>query len=36
MDVTDNKLVKMLIDKEWNKTDFEKEVGISTNTRTKL
>ena len=36
MDVTYNKLFKMLIDKEWNKTEFAKEVGISTNTLAKL
>lgn len=26
----------MLIDKEWNKTEFAKEVGIRTNTMEKL
>ena len=36
MDVTYNKLFKMLIDKEWSKTEFAKEVGISTNTLAKL
>lgn len=36
MDVTYNKLFKMLIDKEMKKTEFAKEVGISTNTLAKL
>ena len=36
MDVTYNKLFKLLIDKELNKTEFAKEVGISTNTLAKL
>ncbi|SHK37372.1 helix-turn-helix domain-containing protein [Hespellia stercorisuis] len=36
MDVTYNKLFKMLIDKEMNKTEFAKAVGISTNTLAKL
>ena len=36
MDVTYNKLFKMLIDKELNKTEFAKAVGISTNTLAKL
>ena len=36
MDVTYNKLFNMLIDKEWSKTEFAKEVGISTNTLAKL
>lgn len=36
LDITYNKLFKMLIDKEWNKTEFPKEDGISTNTLAKL
>ena len=36
MDVTYNKLFKMLIDKELTKTEFAKQVGISTNTLAKL
>lgn len=36
MDVSYNKLFKMLIDKGLNKTEFAKEVGISTNTLAKF
>lgn len=36
MDVCYNKLFKLLIDKELNKTTFAKEVGISSNTLAKL
>ena len=36
MDVSYNKLFKMLIDKEMKKTEFAKEVGISANTLAKL
>lgn len=36
MDVTYNKLFKLLIDKEMKKTEFAKKVGISTNTLAKL
>lgn len=36
MDVSYNKLFKMLIDKEMKKTTFAKEVGISANTLAKL
>lgn len=36
MDVSYNKLFKMLIDKGMNKTTFAKEVGISSNTLAKL
>lgn len=36
MDVTYNRLFKLLIDKEWKKTEFAKKVGISTNTLAKL
>ena len=36
MDVSYNKLFKMLIDKEMKKTVFAKEVGISANTLAKL
>lgn len=36
MDVSYNKLFKLLIDKGWNKTEFAKEVGISSNTLAKL
>ena len=36
MDVSYNKLFKMLIDKEMKKTEFDKEVGISANTLAKL
>ena len=36
MDLSYNKLFKMLIDKGLNKTEFAKEVGISTNTLAKL
>lgn len=36
MDITYNKLFKLLIDKEIKKTEFAKEVGISTNTLAKL
>ncbi len=36
MDVSYNKLFKMLIDKEMRKTEFAKKVGISANTLAKL
>ena len=36
MDVSYNKLFKMLIDKEMRKTEFAKAVGISANTLAKL
>ena len=36
MDLSYNKLFKLLIDKGLNKTEFAKEVGISTNTLAKL
>ena len=36
MDVSYNKLFKMLIDKGMKKTQFAKEVGISANTLAKL
>lgn len=36
MDVTYNKLFKLLIDKELKKTEFAKAVGISANTMAKL
>ena len=36
MDVSYNKLFKMLIDKEMKKTEFAKTVGISSNTLAKL
>ena len=36
MDISYNKLFKLLIDKDLNKTNFAKEVGISTNTLAKL
>lgn len=36
MDVSYNKLFKMLIDKELKKTEFAKQVGISSNTLAKL
>lgn len=36
MDVSYNKLFKLLIDKGMNKTTFAKEVGISSNTLAKL
>ena len=36
MDISYNKLFKLLIDKGLNKTEFAKEVGISTNTLAKL
>ena len=36
MDVSYNKLLKRLIDKEMKKTEFAKEVGISANTLAKL
>ncbi len=36
MDVSYNKLFKMLIDKEMKKTEFAKMVGISANTLAKL
>lgn len=36
MDVSYNKLFKLLIDKELKKTEFAKEVGISANTLAKL
>ncbi len=36
MDVSYNKLFKMLIDKGMKKTKFAKEVGISANTLAKL
>ena len=36
MDISYNKLFKMLIDKGLNKTSFAKEVGISSNTLAKL
>jgi len=34
--VSYNSLFKLLIDKEWNKTEFAREVGISSNTLAKL
>lgn len=36
MDVSYNKLFKMLIDKEMKKTEFARKVGISANTLAKL
>lgn len=36
MDVSYNRLFKMLIDKGMKKTEFAKEVGISANTLAKL
>lgn len=36
MDVSYNKLFKLLIDKELEKTEFAKEIGISANTLAKL
>jgi len=36
MDVSYNKLFKLLIDKELKKTEFAKEIGISANTLVKL
>lgn len=36
MDVTYNKLFKLLIDKEMKKMEFAKDVGISSNTLAKL
>lgn len=36
MDVSYNKLFKLLIDKQLKKTEFAKEVGISANTLAKL
>ena len=36
MDISYNKLFKLLIDKGLNKTEFAKVVGISTNTLAKL
>ena len=36
MDLTYNKLFFFFFDKAWNKTEFAKEVGISTNTLAKL
>lgn len=36
MDVSYNKLFKLLIDKEFKKTEFAKEIGISANTLAKL
>lgn len=36
MDVSYNKLFKLLIDKEMKKTEFSKAVGISANTMAKL
>lgn len=36
MDVSYNKLFKILIDKEMKKTEFAKKVGISANTLAKL
>lgn len=36
MDVSYNKLFKLLIDKELKKTEFAKEIEISTNTLAKL
>ena len=36
MELTYNRLFKLLIDKGWNKTEFAKEVNISTNTLSKL
>lgn len=36
MDVSYNKLFKLLIDKELKKTEFAKYVGISANTMAKL
>ena len=34
--VSYNSLFKLLIDKGWNKTEFAREVGISSNTLAKL
>ncbi len=36
MDISYNKLFKLLIDKGWRKTEFAKNVGISANTLAKL
>lgn len=36
MDISYNKLFKLLIDKELKKTEFAKQVGISANTLAKL
>ena len=36
MDVSYNKLIKLLIDKRMKKTEFAKQVGISPNTLAKL
>ena len=36
MDISYNKLFKILIDKELKKTEFAKEIGISANTLAKL
>lgn len=36
MDLSYNRLFKLLIDKGLNKTEFAKEVGISSNTLAKL
>ena len=36
MDVSYNKLFKLLIDKEMKKTEFAREVGISANTLAKI
>ena len=36
MDVSYNKLFKLLIDKELKKTEFAKEIGINANTLAKL
>lgn len=36
MDVSYNKLFKLLVDKELKKTEFAKEIGISANTLAKL
>jgi DNA-binding Xre family transcriptional regulator len=36
MDVSYNKLFKLLIDKELKKTEFAKEIGVSANTLAKL
>ena len=36
MDVSYNKLFKLLIDKELKKTEFAKEIGISANTLAKV
>lgn len=36
MDISYNKLFKLLIDKELKKTEFAKEIGISANTLAKL